>query len=85
MEGMMPDIEEHGAPTDRNAGEDAPTTGGGQGDYGGMDQNLDRVDLAGASEVGSDPPGGLGTDLGGGSGEIGEDESAASTGTDDPA
>jgi len=80
----MADIEEHGPATDQNAGDDAPSTGGGQADYGGMDQNLDQVDLAGASEVGSDPPGGLGTDIGGGSGEIGEDESAASADTGSP-
>ncbi len=35
-------------------------------DYGGLDQNFDRVDLDAAQEVGADPPGGLALDMGGG-------------------
>lgn len=41
-------------------------------DYGGLDQHIDQVDLDAASEVGADPPGPLGLDIGGGSGNIGE-------------
>ena len=41
-------------------------------DYGGLDQNLDQVDLDAASEVGADPPGPLGLDIGGGAGNIGQ-------------
>ena len=77
-------MEQQGTPADRDARNDA-TSGGDRADYGGMDQNLDRVDLAGASEVASDPPGGLGTDIGGGNAEIGEDESAASSDRGGPA
>ena len=41
-------------------------------DYGGLDQHIDQVDLDAASEVGADPPGPLGLDIGGGSGNIGQ-------------
>ncbi len=77
----MPNTEKQSTPTDRDAVHDVTSGGGDTTDYGGMDQNLDRVDLASASEVGADPPGPLGTDLGGGSGEIGQDESEVRQGT----
>lgn len=41
-------------------------------DYGGLDQHIHEVDLDAASEVGADPPGPLGLDIGGGSGNIGQ-------------
>ncbi|HEY0604177.1 MAG TPA: hypothetical protein VGD58_14760 [Herpetosiphonaceae bacterium] len=54
---------------------DDANTGAG-GDYGGLGANLDKVDLEHANEVGADPPGGLGTDIGGGNRELGQDAEA---------
>lgn len=51
--------------------------GSDRADYGGMGANLDQVDLDRADEVGADPPGGLGTDIGGGNRELGQDEGTA--------
>jgi hypothetical protein len=50
--------------------------GGGSfgGETRGMGDRLEEIDLEAAEEHGSDPPGGLGTDIGGGSGEIGTDD-----------
>lgn len=40
----------------------------------GLGRDLDQIDLDAAREVGADPPGGLGLDLGGGGRYLGEDE-----------
>lgn len=40
----------------------------------GLAHDLDQVDLAHAEDVGGDPPGGLGLDIGGGAGNMGADE-----------
>lgn len=58
---------------------DQPTPAG--DDYGGLDRNLDQVDRGAAQEIGSDPPGGGGTDIGGGSGEMTADDLPTSGGT----
>jgi hypothetical protein len=64
----------------RNEREENEERGGGIGggsfgsDYRGMDERLDEVDLEGAQEAGSDPPGGLGTDIGGGTDGLGRDD-----------
>ncbi|MBV9789459.1 MAG: hypothetical protein JOZ51_14840 [Chloroflexi bacterium] len=52
----------------------ATSEGSDRADYGGMDANLDKVDLEHADEVGADPPGGLGTDIAGGHRELGQDD-----------
>lgn len=58
----------------KSTSEDAASQGSDHVDYGGMGANLDKVDLDRADEVGSDPPGGLGTAIGGGNRELGQDE-----------
>jgi hypothetical protein len=57
-------------PLDRTtaADEQTPATN----DYGGLDHDLDAVDLEHADDVGGDPPG-SGLDIGGGSQVIGSD------------
>lgn len=47
------------------------------GDQAGLGARLDEVDLEQSQQVGADPPGGLGTDIGGGSGPLGEDQDTA--------
>ncbi|HEY0739733.1 MAG TPA: hypothetical protein VGD69_32710 [Herpetosiphonaceae bacterium] len=63
----------------KSTSQDSTNTGAGsdRGDYGGMGANLDKVDLERADEVGADPPGGLGTGIGGGNRELGQDEGTA--------
>lgn len=62
-------------PTKYTTEDDVSQSGGSDRvDYGGMDANLDKVDLEHADEVGADPPGGLGTDIAGGHRELGQDE-----------
>lgn len=60
----------------RSTSQDNGTLSGGSDrvDYGGMDANLDKVDLEHADEVSADPPGGLGTDIAGGHRELVQDE-----------
>lgn len=75
IEVPMTNTETNGEPTE-NTSEDAvsQSQGSDRVDYGGMGANLDKVDLAHADEVGSDPPGGLGTDIAGGNRELGQDQ-----------
>lgn len=65
-------------PTNNTSRDNVHTSAGSdRADYGGMGANLDQVDLERADEVGADPPGGLGTDIGGGNRELGQDQEAA--------
>lgn len=50
------------------------------GEQVGLGARLDEVDLEQSQQVGADPPGGLGTDIGGGSGLLGEDQAADQAG-----
>ena len=43
---------------------------------GGLGARLNEVDLESAQDVGSDPPGSLATDIGGGTGDLGSDSAA---------
>lgn len=49
-------------------------------ELGGLGHKLDQVDLEAAQDVGADPPGGLGTDVGGGSDEMGTVDQADQAG-----
>lgn len=47
-----------------------PEQSGTNDDEIGLDRNFDQVDREAARTIGSDPPGGFATDIGGGSGEM---------------
>jgi hypothetical protein len=58
-----------------NEQERRPQSGGSlSGETRGMDERFDDVDLDAAKDVGSDPPGGLGLDIGGGTEGLGQDD-----------
>ncbi len=62
-----------------DAQERRPSSGGGVGggSFGGetrgLDERFEEVDLDAADDVGSDPPGGLGADIGGGTEGLGRE------------